>query len=103
MRLFYYLDLRIIEIKNCAQAQEPCDARLFVCPNIFIMSEILPSNISDISTKAPCEAALMGERHVRIEISDFVMRTFVPIQRKDSSHAVFFLSVKCNNKLKIDN
>ena len=29
------------------------------------------------STKAPCEAALMGERHVRIEISDFVMRTFV--------------------------
>ena len=29
-------------------------------------------------TKAPCEAALMCERHVRIEISDFVMRTFVP-------------------------
>ena len=28
-------------------------------------------------TKAPCEAALIGERHVRIEISDFVMRTFV--------------------------
>ena len=28
-------------------------------------------------TKAPCEAALMCERHVRIEISDFVMRTFV--------------------------
>ena len=28
--------------------------------------------------KTPCEAALMGERHVRIEISDFVMRTFVP-------------------------
>ena len=33
----------------------------------------------------------MDERHMRIEISDFVMRTFVPIQRKDSSHAVFFL------------
>ena len=32
----------------------------------------------------------MDERHLRIEISDFVMRTFVPIQRKDSSHAVFF-------------
>ena len=45
----------------------------------------------------------MDERHMRIEISDFVMRTFVPIQRKDSSYAVFFLSVKCNNKLKIDN
>ena len=27
---------------------------------------------------------------MRIEISDFVMRAFVPIQRKDSSHAVFF-------------
>ena len=47
-------------------------------------------DISGISTKAPCEAALMDERHMRIEISDFVMRTFVPIQRKDSSHAVFF-------------
>ena len=35
------------------------------------------SDISGITTKAPCEAALMGERHVRIEISDFVMRTFV--------------------------
>ena len=32
----------------------------------------------------------MDERHMRIEISDFVMRTFVSIQRKDSSHAVFF-------------
>ena len=37
------------------------------------------SDISGITTKAPCEAALMGERHVRIEISDFVMRTFVLI------------------------
>ena len=26
--------------------------------------------------KSTCEAALMGERHVRIEISDFVMRIF---------------------------
>ena len=38
------------------------------------------SDISGITTKAPCEAALMGERHVRIEISDFVMRTFVLMQ-----------------------
>ena len=29
------------------------------------------------TTKAPCEVVLIGERHVRIEISDFVMRTFV--------------------------
>ena len=35
------------------------------------------SDSSGITTKTPCEAALMGERHVRIEISDFVMRTFV--------------------------
>ena len=34
-------------------------------------------DISGITTKAPCEVALIGERHVRIEISDFVMRTFV--------------------------
>ncbi len=33
--VFYYLDLHIIEIKNCAQAQESCDARLFVLQNIF--------------------------------------------------------------------
>ena len=46
--VFYYLDLRMIEIKNCAQAQEACDARLFVLQIIFT------------------------------------------IQRKDSSHAVFF-------------
>ena len=35
------------------------------------------NDISGISTKAPYEVALIGERHVRIEISDFVMRTFV--------------------------
>ena len=43
----------------------------------LIIPEISHSDISGITTKAPCEAALMGERHVRIEISDFVMRTFV--------------------------
>ena len=35
--VFYYLDLHRIEIKNCAQVQEACDARLFICPNIFII------------------------------------------------------------------
>ena len=43
----------------------------------FIMQEISLCDISGITTKAPCEVALIGERHVRIEISDFVMRTFV--------------------------
>ncbi len=33
--------------------------------------------ISKITTKAPCKAAHMGERHVRIEISAFVLRPFV--------------------------
>ena len=42
-----------------------------------VIPEISHSDISGISTKAPCEAALIGERHVRIEISDFVIRTFV--------------------------
>ena len=42
--------------------------------------EISYSDISGITTKAPCEVALMGKRHVRIEISDFVMRTFVLIK-----------------------
>ena len=37
-------------------------------------------DISGITTKAPCEAALMGECHMRIEISAFVMRTFVLVK-----------------------
>ena len=43
----------------------------------MMIPEISLRNISGITTKAPCEVALMGERHVRIEISDFVMRTFI--------------------------
>ena len=56
-------------------------------PYFLIMQEISHSDISGISTKAPCEAALMGERHVRIEISDFVLRTFVQkgMRKVDSS------------------
>ena len=46
----------------------------------IIMQEISHSDFSGITTKAPCEAARMGERHVRIEISDFVMRTFVLVK-----------------------
>ena len=40
------------------------------------MYEISHNDISGITTKAPCEAARIHEQHVRIEISDFVMRTF---------------------------
>ena len=70
--------------------QEACDARLFVLPKYFYYIENIAEQYSYITTKVPCEAALIHERHMRIEISDFVMRTFVSIQRKDSSHAVFF-------------
>ena len=49
----------------------------------FFMQEISASGISGITAKAPCEAVLMGERHVRIEISDFVMRTFVLLKRAE--------------------
>ena len=41
------------------------------------MQEISLRDISGITTKAPCGAALTRECHVRIEISDFVMRAFV--------------------------
>ena len=33
--------------------------------------------MEEITIKAPCEAAHINERYVRIEISDFVMRTFL--------------------------
>ena len=46
----------------------------------IIMQEISHSDVSGITTKAPCEAALMGECHMRIEISAFVMRTFVLVK-----------------------
>ena len=45
-----------------------------------MIPEISHSDISGITTKVPCEVAIMGERHVRIEISDFVMRTFILMQ-----------------------
>ena len=35
-----------------------------------------------MTIKAPCGTSLMGERHVCIEISDFVMRTFAPAARR---------------------
>ena len=44
-------------------------------PN-FIMQEISLCDVSEISTKAPCEVALIGERHVRIEIAGFALHTF---------------------------
>ena len=47
-----------------------------------MIPEISLRDISGITTKASCEVALMGERHVRIEISDFVMRTFVPLKER---------------------
>ena len=36
--VFSYLNLGKIERKNCAQAQEACDARLFVLPKYFTIA-----------------------------------------------------------------
>ena len=41
------------------------------------MQEISLCDVSEISTKAPCEVALIGELHVRIEIVGFALHTFV--------------------------
>ena len=51
----------------------PHEARLI----FSLCMELSLCDSSGITTKAPCEGALMSERHMRIEISDFVMRTFV--------------------------
>ena len=45
-------------------------------PN-FIIQEISLCDLPEISTKVPCEVALIGERHVRIEIAGFALHTFV--------------------------
>ena len=45
---------------------------------LIVIPEISLCDISGITTRAPCTAALENERHMRIEISDFVMRTFDP-------------------------
>ena len=43
----------------------------------FFYEGNIACDISGIQAKAPYEAALMGERPVRIESSDFVMHAFV--------------------------
>ena len=57
---------------------------------VFVMPEISLYEISGITTKAPCEAARMGERHVHIEISAFVMRTFALRKKMSAKTADFF-------------
>ena len=64
------------EPKQTEKRGEAFPPRSFV-----IMKEISRSDISGITTKAPCEVLLMSERHVRIEISAFVMRTFAARRR----------------------
>ena len=66
------------------------------------MWEILLGDISGITTKAPCEVALIGERHVRIEIFDFVMRAFVlkPVTEYQLREAVSQLLQKTTRRNK---
>ena len=65
-----------------------------------MIPEILLRDISGITTKAPCEVALIGERHVRIEIFDFVMRTFVlkPVTEYQLREAVSQLLQKATRR-----
>ena len=51
-----------------------------------MMQEISLYDIFGIMTKTAYEAVLMGERNVRMEISDFVMRTFVFIPEISGIH-----------------
>ena len=90
VRLFYYLDLGKIERKNCARSVKHVRAS-FLFAQIFLLCRRYCLAISPkYRQKHLAKRRLMDECHMRIEISDFVMRAFVPIQRKDSSHAVFF-------------
>ncbi len=65
-------DRNSIQKPRGASARSRCPARAFA-----VMPEISSCDISGITTKAPYEAARMDERHVRIEISDFVRRIFI--------------------------
>ena len=55
--------------------ESPIRTRLLL--HFLMIPEISLCGISCVMTKAPCGVALTHERHMRIEISDFVMRTFV--------------------------
>ena len=108
--VFSYLNLGKIERKNWARSVKRMRAS-FLLPWFthdrdkklrvgartlrhapFYYIENIAEQYSYITTKVPCEAALIHERHMRIEISDFVMRTFVSIaiQNEDSICCLFF-------------
>ena len=53
-----------------------------------LIPEISLCGISCVTTKAPCGVALTGEHHMRIEISDFVMRTFVVMWERHNRAAI---------------
>ncbi len=46
-------------------------------------------DVFGITTKVPYEAVLIHERHVRIEIAGFVMRTFV-LSKKESDVTMYY-------------
>ena len=68
-------------VKRCSRMRTICaeDSRISSCVRFpaVSMAKIAEKYEPD-RTKAPCAAALKNERHMRIEISDFVMRTFDP-------------------------
>ena len=66
--------------------ESPIRTRLLL--HFLMIPEISLCGISCVTTKAPCGVALTHERHMRIEISDFVMRTFVVLWERHNHAAI---------------
>ena len=66
--------------------ESPIRTRLLL--HFLMIPEISLCGISCVTTKAPCGVALTHERHMRIEISDFVMRTFVVMWERHNRAAI---------------
>ena len=66
--------------------ESPIRTRLLL--HFLMIPEISLCGISCVMTKAPCGVALTHERHMRIEISDFVTRTFVVMWERHNRAAI---------------
>ena len=91
--VFSYLNLGKIERKNCAQAQEACDARLFVLQNIFTIqredsSHAVFFHFGNVSTFRKYGFLRSSMRHRRKEGNHETCRT-APARYMDA--AGFFL------------
>lgn len=77
----YFRNIDKSTLRSACHAWQAC----VLCKGIYdsVFAHFCPyggyitCDVSEITIKAPCEAAHINERYVRIEISDFVMRTFL--------------------------